>query len=159
MSDRPYTRIYHELADEYPDLFDSPDLACYVRLLLAADQAWPSKARWAGYVEEDEMARIEATGLVTRDGKRYTVKGMDKERKQRSSHARKAARARHDGPSEQEASNALSNLVSNAPSNAQTMPSLAKPSQDEPNRAKTNRTARDRSRGLEPLSEFLGGAK
>jgi hypothetical protein len=162
VADRPYTRIYHELADEFPDLFDSPDLAGYVRLLVAADQAWPSKARWAGYVEEDEMARIEASGLVKRDGKRYTVKGLEKERRKRSSHARKAARARHEQPGEQEASTALSNIVSNAPSSAQTMPSRAEPSQDEPSRDKKNLTARDRSRGkteLKPLSDILGSAQ
>ena len=92
MSDRPYSRLYHELADEYPDLFDSPDLACYVRLLVAADQAWPSKARWAGYVEQDEIDRLAATGLVVIDGRRYTIKGLEKERRRRSSHARKAGR-------------------------------------------------------------------
>ena len=158
MANDPYTRIYHKLADEYPDVYDDKAmLGAYVQLLIAADQAWPSRARWAGYADEDEMACLEKEGLVLRDGKRYSIKGLDKERKSRSSHARKAARARYDQPSEQEASTALSNARSIAqtmPSRAE--PSRAEPSRDEPSQTKTNRTARDKSRGLTSLRDVLG---
>jgi len=155
MSNGPYSRLYHELADEFPDIYDSPALAAYVRLLVAADQAWPSKARWAGYATPDEVEALRAAGLIVVDDKRYSVKGLDKERKRRSSHARKAAEARHGQSSEQEASTALSRIVSTA----QTMPRREETSKEEPRKEETRRTARDRSRGLEPLSEFLGGVK
>ena len=159
MADGPYTRIYYTLADEYPDLFDSPDLACYVRLLIAAEQAWPSKARWAGYVDEDQMARLEATELVVRDGKRYTVKGLDKERRKRSRHASRAARARYEQPTQQEASTALSRLVSTAPStapsSAQVLPRRDETSRDETSRDETKRVKPDEKRRLTPLKEVL----
>lgn len=161
MTDGPYSRIYHQLADEYPDLYDSPDLAGYVRLLVAADQAWPTKARWAGYVTEDELERIAANGLVVREGSRYTVKGMDKERRRRSRQARKAASARWQEPSPQEASNALSNAASiaarTADSNAQSMPRRDETSREETSRDEKRLNARDKSRGLTSLPDILGG--
>jgi hypothetical protein len=122
MADRPYSRLYHELADEYPDLYDSPDLAGYVRLLIAADQTWPTSARWAGYVTKSEVQRLADTGLVILDGARYRIKGMDKERDARSDHARLAANARH----------ARSSALSSAGSNAQSMPSRDETSRAEP---------------------------
>lgn len=120
MSERPYTRVYHQLADEYPDIYDGTDLAAFVRLLIAADQTWPSSARWAGYATRPEVQRLADAGLLHIDGVRYRIRGMDKERNARSNAASNAARIRW----------------GNADGNAETMPNQAKPSQAEPSRAK-----------------------
>jgi hypothetical protein len=128
MNGDPYTRIYHKLADEFPEVYDGPDLAGYVRLLIAADQAWPTSARWAGYVTRPTLDRLVATGLILVDGLRYRIKGMDKEREARSESASNAARSRW--------GNATRNADGNATRNAETMPSRAEPSQTEPSLAR-----------------------
>lgn len=129
MSERPYSRLYHQLADEFPEVYDGPDLAGYVRLLVAADQAWPTCARWAGYVTEPELERLAAAGLVIPDGARYRIRGMEKERSKRSQAASIAARSR------------WSDADRIADRNAETMPSKAKPSKDEPSQAEQDALA------------------
>jgi hypothetical protein len=125
MSD-PYAKVYHRLADEYPEMYDSPDLAGYVRLLVAADQAWPSRARWAGYVDDLTLARLVKTGLVIVDGSRYSIRGMDKERGPKRDAARDAARVRWgnaDGNADRNADgNADRNADGNADASAPFMP-------------------------------------
>ena len=95
MAQPPHSRIYHKLADEYPDIYDSPDLADYTRLLVAADQAWPTAARWRGLASVKAMARLVDAGLIIPVGARYRVLGLDKERARRSASASHAARYRH----------------------------------------------------------------
>lgn len=92
---RPYSRLYHEMAEEYPEIYDSALLADYMRLLVAADQAHPTRARWAGYTTKRAIDRLGECGLVTVDGARYSIRGMDKERAARAEKARKAAQASH----------------------------------------------------------------
>lgn len=128
MSD-PYSRLYHKIADEFPKIYDGPDLADFMRLLVAADQSYPTKAKWAGHTSRRALDRLVAAGLIEVDGARYTVKGMDKERAARSDHARLAAISRH------ARSNAPSNAGSNAHGNAQSMPSKEETSREETSRA------------------------
>jgi len=99
--DRPYSRLYHELAEEYPEVWDSPLLADYSRLLSAADQSWPVRARWAGHTTKRALASLSSIGaedgrgaLVVVDGTRYVIKGMEKERAGRSDAARYAINKR-----------------------------------------------------------------
>lgn len=94
MADGPFSRVYHQLADEYPEVYDSPDLAGYIRLLVLADQAFPSAAHWAGVVSRAAVQRLSASGLVILDGGRYRIRGLDKERAARSESARRNALAR-----------------------------------------------------------------
>ena len=159
MADDPYSRLYWRLSDEYPEVWDDPKvLGTYVQLLTAAEGAWPSHPHMLAYVEDDAVNTLTDCGLLVIKGKRFTIKGLDKERKKRSSHARKAASARYGQSSEQEASTALSNLVSTARSTAQTMPRLDETRRDEPSKDKTRRTARvdhEKKRGLAPIREML----
>ena len=124
--DEPYSRVYHKLADEYPDVYDSPDLAGFVRLLVAADQTWPTSARWAGLASRASVERLQSIGLILVDGARYRIKGMDKERAERSASASHAARSRW--------GNAPRNADGNAPRNAETMPRRDETSKDETRR-------------------------
>jgi hypothetical protein len=89
-----FSRVYHKLADEFPEVYDSDDLGGYVRLLVAADQAWPASARWAGLVNKATLARLVASSLVERHGSRYRIRGLDNEREARSHAGRNAARMR-----------------------------------------------------------------
>ena len=137
MADGPYSRLYHQIADEYPDIFDGPLLAAYCRLLVAADQAWPTTARWAGYVTREDADGLVEAGLITIDGARFHVKGLDKERAARSRQGKAAATARY------ARSNAVSNAASNAVSSAQTLPRRDKTSKD-----KTRKNARARTKEM-----------
>ena len=79
------------------------------------------------------MARLQSVGLVLVDGARYRIKGMDKERAERSASASHAARTRW--------GNAPRNAGGNAPRNAETMPSQAEPSRDETSQAEQDAQA------------------
>jgi hypothetical protein len=126
----PFSRIYHRLADEFPQVYDSPDLAGYVRLLVAADQSWPTSARWAGLVSKATLGRLVSSSLVILDGSRYRIRGLDRERESRSQSASHAARSRwSDAPR-----NADGNATRNATRNAETMPSREEKSREETRR-------------------------
>ena len=131
MADRLFSRIYHELADEFPEVYDSPDLAGYCRLLVAADQAWPSQARWSGHVTQKSLARLVESGLISLDGSRYRVKGLDKERARRSQSASHAARIRH-GTADRNAPRTPTRYANGtADRNAEAMPSREEKSREE----------------------------
>jgi hypothetical protein len=146
----PYSRLYHKMADEYPDIFDGPMLADYVRLLIAADQSHPTKAKWASHTTRRVLDRLVLSGLIVVDGARYSVKGLDKERAARSEHARLAATSRHarsDAPG-----TAPSNAPGNAHGTAQSMPSKEEKSRDE-----TSRENAPDEDALRSLAEELTG--
>lgn len=129
MADRPYSRLYHELADEFPSVYDGSDLADYMRLLVAADQSYPTRAKWAGHTSKRVLDRLSAVGLIEVDGARYSVRGMEKERAARSDHARLAASSRH------ARGTAPSIASGSAAGSAQSMPSKEETSRDETSRA------------------------
>ena len=133
MADGPYVKVYHELRDLYPEVWDTPLLGDYVRLLVAADQAWPSRAIWAGHATRRSIQQLATIGadddrgaLVFVDGSRFAIRGLDKERQSRSQSAAHAARTRW--------SDAPRNAPRNADGNAETMPPKAKQSKAEQSR-------------------------
>ena len=175
MADDPYSRLYWRLSDEYPEVWDDPKvLGTYVQLLTAADGAWPSHPHMLAYVEDDAVAVLTGCGLLITTGKRFTIRGLDKERKRRRSNARRGAAAKWahadaDAVADADA-HALADAVAHASAsksqserrpngNAIGMPSRAEPSQDEPRRDKPRRTARasktQGKSGLVPLSDIL----
>ena len=98
-----YSRIYHRLMNEYPDVFsDARLLGTYVRMLVLADKFWPERAP-VGRLRASERALVRS-GLVTLhvpDGT-YSVRGMDAERNARRNAARNAAAVRWGMPSKEE---------------------------------------------------------
>ena len=169
MAHDPYSRLYWRLSDEFPDVFDEPAvLGTYVQLLVTADAMWPTLPHVPANV--DISVLVEA-GLVIERGKRYTIKGLEKERRKRQRNARRGAAARwsddDSDPSRDAAADALADVVARTSAmqthsdrNANGMPSRAKPSREEPRQAKTRRAARAKTRGkngLQPLDELLGG--
>ena len=162
MADDPYTRVYWRLSDEYPDVWDdAATLGAYVQLLCQADMAWPSKPHRPSLIDDDAYTRLVDCGLVIEEGKRYTVRGLDKHRRARRRSARKGARKRWEDADADADADALASVIADANAYAVGMPSRAEPSRAEPRKAKTRRDARVKTRGktgLKPLSDMLGGA-
>ena len=147
MADDPYSRLYWRLSDEFPDVFDDPlALGTYVQLLVTADAMWPSKPHVPAGVD---IGLLLDCGLVIQTGRRYAIKGLDKERKKRQKAGRKGAAGRWPDSDR----NAVGNAVGNADriddriddrildGNAFGMPSRAKPSQDETRRDEPRQAA------------------
>jgi DNA-binding transcriptional ArsR family regulator len=98
-----YSRVYWSIIDD--DRFatvwgDDRALACWMRLLIAADMAWPSSALLPAGTNSRALKALVDAGLVDqveRPG-RYRIHGLDAERKRRSEASQSAARARWDAP-------------------------------------------------------------
>jgi hypothetical protein len=94
MAEGGYTRIYWQLAAEYPDVWaDDHALALYVRLLTGAEQWYPSDApRTLMRRSRAAYALLVRHGLVIETAHAcYTCAGLAKERAARSARARYAA--------------------------------------------------------------------
>ena len=115
--DRRYIRVYHEAVDDpkFADVWDNDArIALWVRLLVAADLAWPQSAMIPRSAKKPALDALVACGLVdlvSRD--QFRIHGMDTERKGRSEHAALAAQGRWHPPG---------NAPSIAAGNAQGMP-------------------------------------
>lgn len=98
---RPYSRVYWEVIDDpkFAHVWDDDRaLATWLRLLVAADMAWPASATLPYNVGAKALAILVGAGLVDRQaGGRYRIHGMDKERQTRSDAARDAVNTRWHG--------------------------------------------------------------
>jgi hypothetical protein len=95
---RVYSRVYHEIRDDpkFAAVYsDDHALATWLRLLIAADMAWPASAEFAAGVRRPVVARLAAAGLVDvqANPKMFRMHGLDKERGMRAEAARSAADA------------------------------------------------------------------
>jgi len=88
----PYSRIYwtvrsdDRLATIYPD---DRHLATWVRLLIAADMAWPAPADLPGSVRRASLVALEAAGVIELlAGGLFRFHGLDTERGRRADAAR-----------------------------------------------------------------------
>ena len=97
-SDRRYSRVYHEALDDpkFLDVWDDDArLSLWVRLLVAADMAWPASATLPRSTRRSALASLVECGLVDLvSGDRYRIHGLDPERNARSNAARIAADVR-----------------------------------------------------------------
>jgi len=96
MADEAYSRVYHRIQDEYPDVFDDAQaLGTWLRLLILAEGMWPSHAILPRKVHAKSLATLTEHGLVTLLAHdRYEVKGLEAERERRSSRGKAGASAR-----------------------------------------------------------------
>jgi hypothetical protein len=139
---RPYSRLYWELLDDpkFASVYDDDAaFACWTRLLIAADMAWPASAGIPHGTKKGALARLVSVGLVDQQaGSRYRIHGLDKERKARSEAAKAGAAGRwsdseedaaafDDAMRQQPASNATG-MRSHPDGNAEGMPSQDEPS-------------------------------
>jgi hypothetical protein len=88
MSDRAaYSRVYWSIVDDerFAEVYDSdPALACWLRLLLVADMAWPASAPIPSTARKSSVALLVKVGLVElQTGGRYRIHGLDAERNKR----------------------------------------------------------------------------
>lgn len=98
MSERPYSRHYHDLIDDtkFAEVFpDDHHYACWSRLLMIADQAWPASAHIPITARKASIQKLADVGLIDLlpDG-RFRMHGLQAERERRSSAAAHAATAR-----------------------------------------------------------------
>lgn len=85
MSERaPYSRVYWTVVDDlkFREVYDDDRaLACWLRLLIVADQAWPASAPLPASARRVPVALLVRVGLVDlQSGGRYRIHGLDAER-------------------------------------------------------------------------------
>jgi hypothetical protein len=135
---RPYSRVYWEALDDpkFANVWDDDQaLAAWLRLLVAADMAWPASASLYRGVRTSALSALCSSGLVDmQPSGRYRIHGLDKEREARSRHASSAATARWDDDMPSHPVSIAQGMHEHPVSNAERMPS-----QDEQSRDKQRR--------------------
>lgn len=124
--DRRYCRVYWAAIDDpkFVRVWDDDGaLACWLRLLVYADMAWPASASLYHGIRKVSLAILTDAGLVDpQSGNRYRIHGLDAERSARSESARNAAAMRWHSAGNAET------MQSHPIGNAETMPSRAEQS-------------------------------
>ena len=103
MSERqPYSRVYWTVRadDRLATIYGNNDhLATWLRLLLAADMAWPAPADVPGSARRQSLAALEGAGIIELlPGGLFRFHGLDTERGRRAEAAR--ASSAHRSPPE-----------------------------------------------------------
>jgi len=95
---RAYVRVYWSIIDDekFAEVYDDDrSLAAWLRLLIAADQAWPSSAAVPASCRKASLDKLVRVGLVDLvAGHRFRIHGLDAERNGRAASARNAAAMR-----------------------------------------------------------------
>jgi len=98
----PYVRVYYRIVedDRFADVYpDDRALACWLRLLIIADGAFPAPGALPRGVNETALQRLVTAGLIDRVGRdHFRVHGLESERARRSESGRKAAAVRWGQP-------------------------------------------------------------
>jgi len=98
MKDRnPYSRVYWSILDDekFAAAYDNDHhLAAWLRMLLAADQAYPASGQVPQSVSRASLRALCDAGLIDVTGRRFRVHGLDAERARRTALGRKASNAR-----------------------------------------------------------------
>lgn len=97
---RRFARFYYaEFVRDYPDVYaDDAAFAAFMRLLTAAEMAWPTTPEVPRSVRPKGLKTLVDKGLVRVVGHTFTLKGFVKERTQRAESASNAAAHRwHSG--------------------------------------------------------------
>lgn len=103
---RRFVRVYYvDLKRDYPTVYYSPTaLSTWVRLLVGADEAWPSTPELPAAVRRADLDALQGCGLVSvLPGRTYNLKGYVTERGERQEKARNAAVARYKNGSDSNA--------------------------------------------------------
>jgi hypothetical protein len=131
---RHYSRVYWEAVDDpkFADVWgDDHALAAWLRLLVAADMAWPARANVYHGIHRGALTTLCQSGLVDMQATgRFRIHGLDKEREARSSAASDAVRTRYARSTDASTSVGDESFVRSA----ETVPSKAEQSKDETSR-------------------------
>lgn len=94
-SEAPFVRVYSTLGQDHPRVYrDLRLLGGYVRLLMAADAAWPGSAEVPRSMPADVLAELEADEVIDVEGDFYRFHGLEAERRGRIRGAAIGGRAR-----------------------------------------------------------------
>ena len=117
-----YVRVYQTVVDDpkFAGIYDDDHhFSTWVRLLMAADAIWPASCPIPFGTRKASLTALVDAGIVDLGtGNRFRIRGLDKEREERSKSARNAAAMRW-----------------HSDRNADPMPSRAEQSKAEPSRA------------------------
>lgn len=151
----PYSRVYWRAIDDpkFAHVWDDDHaLAAWLRLLVAADMAWPASATLYHGIRKSALKALTDAGLVDmQTGGRYRIHGLDKERNARSDAARRAANFLHHGNADgvpplgdedwsDDAGALHPQDFGSAGRSAETVPSQDEQSKDETRRAKPSKS-------------------
>ena len=93
-----YSRLYHAVVDDtrFDGIYDDDaHWACYTRLLMLAEAAWPASAPIPRAARQESVDALAKAGIIElQAGDRFRIHGLDPERAKRSEHGRQAAEAR-----------------------------------------------------------------
>lgn len=150
----PYSRVYWAIRDDekFAGVYCNDRLlATWLRLLIAADMAWPASAVLYLGVSMPAVRTLAGVGLIDLgDGGRFRIHGLDKERQRRSDYGRSAIAQRWNRPSGPDTTEDDDGMAGSParmppypPSNTdgitQRIPSRDEPKRDEQSRAETRR--------------------
>lgn len=96
MTDRPYSRVYHAIADDpmFAQVYrDREALGAWLQMLLVADAMYPTSAPLPRPSRAVSLL-LQAGLVIELPGNRYTIRGLKAERERRSASARNAAAVR-----------------------------------------------------------------
>ena len=150
---RPYSRVYWQARDDVKFArvwSDDRVLGCWLRLLVAADMAWPASADLYLGIHRPSLHILTEAGLVdVLTSGAYRIHGLDKERNERSDSARLAAVVRHTGSiagMPPEPNRSADGMRPQPMSSAEGMPRQDEPRRDEQRREVATRNADERPR-------------
>ncbi len=157
----PYTRVYWRAIDDpkFVGIWDDDAaLAAWLRLLVAADMAWPATASLYHGVKPKALAALVKAGLVDLvAGHRYRIHGLDVERGKRSQQGTLGAAGRWATVPAQQSDMDADGMPNGAEQHPisipERMPSRVEPSQAEQSRVEPSRAKVDpRSRAEAPAN-------
>ena len=93
---RRFLRFYYpEFMRDYPDVYaDDAAFSAFIRLLAAAEMAWPATPELPRSIRPKALRVLTARSLVKVSGHTFALKGFVKEREMRADSARNAAAQR-----------------------------------------------------------------
>jgi hypothetical protein len=148
----PYARVYFRFIDDHPAVYqDDRLLAPWLRLLIAAEGAYPASASVPRWCKKATIERLAKEGVIDiLPGDRYRIHGLAKERERRTKQARDAANTRW-GRQDADASDDSNaepdaDAYAVAPEDASEPNMLDETRRDETSKDKTSRAAQ-RARG------------
>ena len=93
----PYSRVYHTVINDvrFADVIgDDAAMGTWIKLLVAADAAWPASAFLPRWVRPKPLSVLTRAGIVEVSGDLYRIHGLDPERETRAVRASHAAAVR-----------------------------------------------------------------
>jgi hypothetical protein len=143
-----YSRVYHRIQDEYPDVFDDAGtLGTWLQLLVVAEATYPSLPHLPRKLKPKALSRLVDVGLVLLvPVDRYSLKGLAEERKRRSEQGRRGGLA-----------SSVRRTNVERPFNERATNVQPRRDEQETSKDETSKRRANAENGLKPISELLPG--